>query len=69
MKRTATLIALACASVALGGCSALDKVGDKIDSACEGGTLTVTQSYVDNFNDYLANKGRKFRIDGITCLE
>ena len=67
MKRE--LAFLICAGLALGGCSALDKVGDKIDTACTSGTLTVTQSYVDNFNDYLANKGRKFRVDGITCLE
>lgn len=60
---------LACASLALGACSALDKVGDKIDAACELGTGDLTQSYIDPYNDYLAGKGRKFRIDGITCLE
>ena len=70
MKRTATLIVLTCASVALGGCSALDAIGDKIDKDCEeGAALTTTQSYLDTFNDGLAAKGRKFRIDGITCLE
>ena len=59
---------LMCASVALGACSATNKAGDKIDSACENGTLDTTQGYVDQFNDYLANKGRKWRIDGLTCL-
>lgn len=69
MKLRKPFVFLACLSLALGACSTLDAVGDKIDAACETGTLTVTQSYVDNFNDHLANKGRKFRIDGITCLE
>lgn len=66
MKRILILAAL---SVTLGACSTLDKIGDKIDASCEAGTLTVTQSYVDNFNAHLASKGRKFRIDGITCLQ
>lgn len=69
MKRELAFIILACACLALGACSALDKVGDKIDDSCEAGTLTVTQGYIDQFNDHLANKGRKFRVDGITCLE
>ena len=68
MKRWKPLLILTCASLALGACSALDKIGDKIDAACESGTLTATQGYVDQFNDYLSNKGRKYRIDGITCL-
>ena len=57
---------LMCASLSY--CSVTDKVGDKIDDACEAGTLDTTQGYVDQFNDYLANKGRKFRVDGLTCL-
>jgi len=69
MKPWNTFVFLACLSLALGGCSALDSLGDKIDTACATGTLTTTQSYVDNFNAHLASKGRKFRIDGITCLE
>jgi len=69
MKPWNTFVFLACLSLALGACSTLDAVGDKIDAACETGTLTTTQSYVDNFNERLAAKGRKFRIDGITCLE
>jgi len=68
MKPWNTFIFLACLSL-LQGCSTLDSIGDKIDAACAAGTLTTTQSYVDNFNAHLANKGRKFRIDGITCLE
>lgn len=64
MKRTIAIVAL----FLLGGCSALDKVGDTIDEKCEKGVGTLTQSYIDPYNDYLAGKGRKFRIDGITCI-
>ena len=62
------ILFLACLSVALGACTAIDRVGDRIDDACAAGVLDTTQGYVDQFNDYLANKGRKFRIDGLTCI-
>lgn len=70
MKRTSIFISLMCASLVLGACSALDKIGDKIDDDCRsGGTLETTQKYLDTWNQRLSDKGRLFRIDGITCLE
>lgn len=66
MKRLLSCVAV----LALSGCTALNTVGDAIDDDCRsGGKLKLSQSYLDNYNDYLANKGRLFKIDGITCLK